>query len=327
MSGNVKGPAIFLAQFAGGYRRRSTRSTGSASGQPRSATRACRSRPGTAACSTSKAASSKTYCDEIAGVRRSHGLEITELSTHLQGQLVAVNPAYDDAFDAFAPARCAASRAERQKWAVDQVKQAAKASQHLGLTAHATFSGALAWPYVYPWPQRPPGLVETAFDELARRWKPILDASTRPASTSPTRSIPARTCTTARPSSAFSSGSKGHKRCDDQLRSVALRAAAARLSRLHRHLSRAHQRLSRQGRRVQSDRPAGRLSGYAPGSTARGGSARSATARSISAASSPSSRNTTIRLLGGARVGMLPQAPGGRRARGRGVHRSITSSA
>ena len=45
-----------------------------------------------------------------------------------------------------------------------------------GRGAMATFSGALAWPYLYPWPQRPAGLVETAFDELAKRWRPILDA-------------------------------------------------------------------------------------------------------------------------------------------------------
>jgi sugar phosphate isomerase/epimerase len=63
----------------------------------------------------------------------------------------------------------------RTEWAVDQVKRAILASSRLGLTAHATFSGALAWPYVYPWPQRPAGLIETAFDELARRWRPILD--------------------------------------------------------------------------------------------------------------------------------------------------------
>ena len=63
----------------------------------------------------------------------------------------------------------------RQDWAVDQVKKALTASKNLGLTAHATFSGALAWPYVYPWPQRPAGLVEEAFDELARRWLPILN--------------------------------------------------------------------------------------------------------------------------------------------------------
>jgi sugar phosphate isomerase/epimerase len=53
--------------------------------------------------------------------------------------------------------------------------KAAEASRRLGLTAHASFSGALAWPYVYPWPQRPAGLVEEAFDALAARWRPILD--------------------------------------------------------------------------------------------------------------------------------------------------------
>ena len=104
------------------------------------------------------------------------GLQITELSTHLQGQLVAVHPAYDDAFDGFAPAQLRRNPQARQKWAVEQVLKAARASQNLGLTAHATFSGALAWPYLYPWPQRPTGLIETAFDELARRWRPILDA-------------------------------------------------------------------------------------------------------------------------------------------------------
>jgi sugar phosphate isomerase/epimerase len=123
-----------------------------------------------------RAAESKTYCDEIRGVLARHGLQPTELSTHLQGQLVAVHPAYDLAFDGFAPEAVRNNPTKRQAWAVDQLLLAAKASANLGLTAHATFSGALAWPYLYPWPQRPPGLVETAFDELAKRWRPILDA-------------------------------------------------------------------------------------------------------------------------------------------------------
>ncbi len=123
-----------------------------------------------------RAADSQDYCDEIAGVLASHGLVITELSTHLQGQLVAVHPAYDELFDGFAPAAVRGKPAERQVWAVRQLKAAAKASQRLGLTAHATFSGSLAWPYLYPWPQRPPGLIEAAFAELGRRWTPILDA-------------------------------------------------------------------------------------------------------------------------------------------------------
>ena len=123
-----------------------------------------------------KAASSKTYCDEIAGVAKANGVAITELSTHLQGQLVAVNPAYDTMFDGFAPEAVRGNPKARQKWAVDQLKLAAKASRHLGLDAHVSFTGALAWPYVYPWPQRPAGLVETAFAELGKRWRPILDA-------------------------------------------------------------------------------------------------------------------------------------------------------
>jgi len=106
----------------------------------------------------------------------SRGLQLTELSTHLQGQLVAVHPAYDQPFDGFAPDSVRANPSARQKWAVEQLLLAAKASANLGLKAHATFPGALAWPYIYPWPQRPAGLIEAAFDELAKRWKPILDA-------------------------------------------------------------------------------------------------------------------------------------------------------
>jgi sugar phosphate isomerase/epimerase len=107
-----------------------------------------------------KAAGSKDYCDELTGTAKENGVEITELSTHLQGQLVAVHPAYDTAFDGFAPASVRGNPKARQEWAVATMLNAAKASRNLGLTEHATFSGALAWPYIYPWPQRPAGLVE-----------------------------------------------------------------------------------------------------------------------------------------------------------------------
>lgn len=121
------------------------------------------------------AAASQDYCDEIRGLAAENGVAITELSTHLQGQLVAVHPAYDAAFDGFAAPAVRGNPAARQAWAVDQVTKALTASRRLGLSAMASFSGGLAWPYVYPWPQRPAGLVEEAFDELARRWRPILD--------------------------------------------------------------------------------------------------------------------------------------------------------
>ena len=171
----IKGPAIFLAQFAGDKAPFDTLDN------------ICRWAADlgykgvqiptwvSAFIDLEKAATSKTYADELKGRVNSHGLEITELSTHLQGQLVAVHPAYDTAFDGFAPKSVHGNSKARTEWAVQQVKWAAQASRNLGLKAHATFSGALAWPYLYPWPQRPAGLVEEAFDELARRWLPILD--------------------------------------------------------------------------------------------------------------------------------------------------------
>ncbi len=172
---NIKGPAIFLAQFLGdeapfndlnnickwvaslGYKGVQIPSWDGR------------------VMDLKKAAESKDYADEIKGVVESHGLKITELSTHLQGQLVAVHPAYDKMFDGFAPAEVHGNPKARTKWAIEQLKFAAMASNNLGLTEHATFSGSLLWPYVYPWPQRPAGLVETGFKELANRWVPILN--------------------------------------------------------------------------------------------------------------------------------------------------------
>ncbi len=124
-----------------------------------------------------KAAESQTYCDEIRGICADAGVAITELSTHLQGQMVACHPAYNELFSVFVPPHVGTSLEARSEWASEQLRFAAKASARLGLKAHATFSGALLWQSVYPWPQRPPGLVEEGFAELARRWRPLLDAA------------------------------------------------------------------------------------------------------------------------------------------------------
>jgi len=121
------------------------------------------------------AAESQDYCDEYLGKCKEWGVEVTELSTHIQGQLVAVHPAYDTAFDAFAPEQLHGKPDDRQRWAVEQVKFAAKASERMGLKNSVSFPGALVWPFMYPWPQRPAGLVEEGFKELAKRWRPILD--------------------------------------------------------------------------------------------------------------------------------------------------------
>lgn len=120
-----------------------------------------------------KAAESKDYCDELKG--QTNGLTITELASHLQGQLVASHPAYDELFDAFAPAELHGNAKARSAWAVEQMKLVIRASRNMGLPVSPSFSGALLWPTIYPWPQRPAGLVEEGFKELAARWKPILD--------------------------------------------------------------------------------------------------------------------------------------------------------
>ena len=169
----IKGPAIFLAQFLGS--------------EPPFDTLANLARWAaglgykgvqlpTAAhiIDLEKAATSQAYADEIKGIVAAHGLEITELSVHLQGQLLAVHPAYDTLFDGFAAEAVRGNPKARTAWAAQQLKFSALASQRLGLEAVASFSGALAWPYWYPWPQRPAGLVDAAFAELARRWQPIL---------------------------------------------------------------------------------------------------------------------------------------------------------
>lgn len=171
----IKGPAIFLAQFMGDQAPFNdfkkicewASSLGYIGVQVPTWDSRC--------IDLQKAAESKDYAQEVLGIAKEAGVAITELSTHLQGQLVAVHPAYDAMFDGFAPAEMRGNPVARTEWAVQQLKYAAKASQHMGLTTHVTFSGALVWPFMYPWPQRPAGLVETGFGELAKRWKPILD--------------------------------------------------------------------------------------------------------------------------------------------------------
>src|SRR5256714_12717617 len=172
----IKGPAVFLAQFAGDAPPFNTLPAiaGWAAGLgfkgvqiPTWDRRLF---------DLERAADSQTYCDEVKGTLAERGLQVTELSTHLQGQLVAVHPAYDTAFDGFAAPQVRGKPQARAAWAVEQVKLAARASRRLGVTEHATFSGALAWPYLYPWPQRPAGLGAAAVDEPARRRAPSLRA-------------------------------------------------------------------------------------------------------------------------------------------------------
>ncbi len=120
-----------------------------------------------------KAAESKTWCDDYKGKLQSIGLEISELASFLAGQVLAMPTAYEILFDGFHPAGL--TGAARTEWAAEQLKKSIKASTNLGTTVIPVMSGGLAWHMIYPWPQRPPGIIDEAFKELARRWRPLLD--------------------------------------------------------------------------------------------------------------------------------------------------------
>ena len=171
----IKGPAIFLAQFCGDekpfYNLKHIARWASSLGYKAVQIPTWDKR----IFDLDKAGSSKDYCDEVKGILNEQGLEISELSTHLQGQLVASHPAYDLMFDVFAPENLHGNVKERTKWAEVQMMNAINASNHFGIEPMASFSGALLFHTFYPWPQRPPGLVDEGFKELAKRWKPILD--------------------------------------------------------------------------------------------------------------------------------------------------------
>ena len=274
-----------------------------------------------------KAAESKTYCDEIAGIARANGVQITELGTHLQGQLVAVHPAYDDAFDAFAPDAVKGKPAERQRWAVEQMLLSARASRHLGLTSNVSFPGALAWPYLYPWPQRPAGLIEAAFDELAKRWRPIFDAFD---------DVGCHVCFELHPGEDLFDGVTfemflervdNHPRCCinyDPSHFVLQQLDYLEFIDIYHS---AHQGAAHQGRRVPAQRPPGRVFGLPAVDQPR---------RALSLARRRAGRlqgdlledgAVRLRRLGGARVGVLLEA-----SRSRGLPRvrrsfAITSSA
>ncbi|WP_035872853.1 sugar phosphate isomerase/epimerase family protein [Cucumibacter marinus] len=173
---SIKGPAVFLAQFAGDQVPFNSFASICRWAADKGFVGVQVPTWRTELIDLGLAASSHDYCDEILGVASEAGVEITELSTHLQGHCVAVHPAYDELFDGLVPSEVRGKPSARQEWAVDQMYLAAQASARLGLTHQAAFPGALAWPYFYPWPTPPANLAQEAFDELARRWRPILDA-------------------------------------------------------------------------------------------------------------------------------------------------------
>src|SRR2546430_16862872 len=98
----IRGPAIFLAQFAG-----DTPPFNSLAGMAGWA--ASQGYTGIQIPTWDarlfdpyKAASSKAYCDKVQGILEQHGLAFTEPATQLQGHRVAVHPDHDSLVDRLA---------------------------------------------------------------------------------------------------------------------------------------------------------------------------------------------------------------------------------
>jgi sugar phosphate isomerase/epimerase len=120
-----------------------------------------------------QAAGSRAYCDDYRGLLGEMGLAPTELAAPLQGQVLAMHPAYERMFAPFYPeGLCGEARTE---WAAGELRKAIAASVNMGTDNIPVLSGGFAWHMMYPWPQRPEGIIEEAFKELAKRWQPLLD--------------------------------------------------------------------------------------------------------------------------------------------------------
>ena len=119
------------------------------------------------------ASKSRDYCDNYKANLESAGLEIIELASYLQGQVMAIHPAYELLFQSFYPKELDDNG--RLEWASEELRKTIIASANFGTKNISVLSGGFAWPYMYPWPQRPEGMIEEAFRELAKRWLPILN--------------------------------------------------------------------------------------------------------------------------------------------------------
>jgi sugar phosphate isomerase/epimerase len=119
------------------------------------------------------AAQSKTYCEDYLAQIEDQGLELVELAAYIQGQAMGISPAYELLFQHFFPKKL--SDRERMLWASTQLKNTILAAEKMGTTNVSVLSGGLAWPYMYPWPVRSQGLIKAAFEEMVRRWLPVLN--------------------------------------------------------------------------------------------------------------------------------------------------------
>ena len=121
-----------------------------------------------------RAATDPAYCEQQKGILSKNGLGLWCISNHLAGQLVS-DPNDDDRSDGFAPAECAGDADKKREWAIETMKNTARAATNLGLTVVAGFTGSPIWHMLYSFPPVTPEMIERGFARFAELWNPILD--------------------------------------------------------------------------------------------------------------------------------------------------------
>ena len=121
-----------------------------------------------------KAATDKEYCKKQLGILKKYNLQLFAISNHVVGQQVC-DPNADSRSDAFAPADCAGDPGKKRKWAVETVKNSARAAKNLGIEIVTGFTGSSIWHLLYSWPPVPDEMIDEGFEYFAKMWNPILD--------------------------------------------------------------------------------------------------------------------------------------------------------
>ncbi len=121
-----------------------------------------------------RAADDPNYCEEKLALLERHDLHLYAISNHLTGQLVC-DPNDDARSDAFAPAECAGDAEKKRAWAIENMKQTARAAKNLGVSVVNGFTGSSIWHLLYSFAPVPEEMIEAGFARFAELWQPIFD--------------------------------------------------------------------------------------------------------------------------------------------------------
>jgi sugar phosphate isomerase/epimerase len=121
-----------------------------------------------------RAAKDKKYAASRREILARHGLKVFAISNHLAGQLVA-DPNNDARSDLFAPKDCKGNAEKKRQWAIQAMKDTARAAQNIGVKVVNGFTGSPIWHMLYSFPPVSDQMIDDGFKRFAKLWNPILD--------------------------------------------------------------------------------------------------------------------------------------------------------